>query len=145
MDENGEEGPKKGASKRLLDEEVPGNGQDQNKRSRGPLDCLNWDDSDEEEFTPFTQANPSPVSSPVAPIVVAKKSSGKGNVAKNKKSGNGVSSSRKGKSLGELMFCYKHFALEKRMWSVGRSVCETHTPSNIKHIPFILHSQWKKG
>ena len=114
-------------------------------RTNGPLDCLNWDDSDEEEFTPFTQANPSPVSSPVAPIVVAKKSSGKGNVAKNKKSGNGVSSSRKGKSLGELMFCYKHFALEKRMWSVGRSVCETHTPSNIKHIPFILHSQWKKG
>ena len=108
MTDNGKESPKKGTAKRLFDEERPSNGEDQNKRPRGPLDCLNWSDSDDEEFTPYTQANPSPVSSPVAPIVFAKKSSGKVskkvNVAKNKKFGNGLSASRKGKSLGELMF-----------------------------------------
>ena len=37
-------------------DESPGNGQ---KRGRGPADCLNWEEeSDEEEFTPFTQENP---------------------------------------------------------------------------------------
>ncbi len=37
------------------------------KKSRGPSDCLNWDDdSDEEmEFVPFTQPRPVPVVEPI--------------------------------------------------------------------------------
>jgi hypothetical protein len=52
------------------------------KRPRGPFDCLDWDDSDEEEFVPFTQSYseesrfPPRAPSPVA--VFAKKSSAKG-------------------------------------------------------------------
>ena len=45
------------------------------KRSRGPDDCLNYEESDEEEFTPYTQANPEVVyESPKKKKVFAKKS-----------------------------------------------------------------------
>ncbi len=39
-------------------------------RGRGPQDCLNWEESDEEEFVPFTQI-PEP---PEPKLVFAKKS-----------------------------------------------------------------------
>jgi hypothetical protein len=53
------------------------------KRPRGPNDCLNWDDSDEEEeVTPFTQIPESPTREMV----------------------DSVASSAKGKSLG-MFFC----------------------------------------
>ena len=81
------------------------------KRPRGPYDCLNWDDSDEDEvFTPFTQENP-----PISPGKVfakkssankgsAKKSSVKNSRAKNRKKS---TSKEKGKSLGMfVLHCF---------------------------------------
>ena len=75
------------------------------KRPRGPLDCLNWSE-DEDEFVPFTQLpEPDAEPTPLPKKVFAKKSS-----AKNSKSKNGgnndsakktSSSKAKGKSIGK--------------------------------------------
>jgi hypothetical protein len=43
------------------------------KRGRGPEDCLDWSESEEEEFTPFTQT-PEPSSNDKPKLVFAKKS-----------------------------------------------------------------------
>ena len=87
------------------------------KRSRGPYDCLNWSDSEEDEvFTPFTQENP-PLSPPkvfakksVGKRSLVKKSSAKNSSAKNSSAKNSgaskpkkFTSKEKGKGLG--MFC----------------------------------------
>ena len=70
------------------------------KRPRGPYDCLDWSD-EEEEFTPFTQSY-----SP--PKVFAKKSAAK-SVAKKKRGAKnagkvkGSSTNAKGKSLGKAL------------------------------------------
>ena len=66
------------------------------KRPRGPSDCLNWSDSEEEEFVPFTQSNPEPVIEPVKKVF-AKKSAPKNSGTKKQAS---KGSSRKGKSAG---------------------------------------------
>ena len=74
------------------------------KRPRGPSDCLSWSDSDEEEFTPFTQENPEPK----VVKVFAKKSlpkNAKSGLSKNggaKSKGVKKSSDEKGKSSGKL-------------------------------------------
>ena len=104
------------------------------KRPRGPLDCLNWSDSEEEEFVPYTQSNPSPPaclsSPPRCPTptkVLTKKSAAKNRSAKNgaskevaskgattkqarkkscknAKSFSSEASKAKGKSLGKFIF-----------------------------------------
>jgi hypothetical protein len=68
------------------------------KKSRGPSDCLNWDDdSDEEmEFVPFTQPRPVPVVEPIKKKVFAKKSVAKSSSGKVK--GRSTKSSVKGKA-----------------------------------------------
>jgi hypothetical protein len=79
------------------------------KRPRGPYDCLNWDDSDEDEvFTPYTQENPKVVHTPIK--VFAKKSSGRKGGSKksstkiNRAKNSGSSRSKeKGKSLGKCI------------------------------------------
>jgi hypothetical protein len=76
------------------------------KRGRGPSDCLDWDDSDEGEFTPFTQERPELFWSPPTestPVKKVKKSASKRAVKSSKKSSGGTrkSSAAKGKSLGE--------------------------------------------
>ena len=73
-------------------------------RKRGPADCLDWEDSDE-EFTPYTQENPVPRFSPPAKKVFAKKSAAKKvvskkNGAKNARAEKATSSISKGKCLG---------------------------------------------
>ena len=84
------------------------------KRPRGPSDCLSWSDSeDEEEFTPFTQANPDPKVSPQK--IFAKKSAPK--MAKNSKAkdsrskASASSNSSKGKCPkdGKLFDVFKVF------------------------------------
>ena len=69
------------------------------KRSRGPNDCLNYeDDSDEEEFTPYTQSNPDVMfmeSESKPKLVFAKKSSAKKSSVKSKRKGTGKSSKAK--------------------------------------------------
>ena len=101
MSNQDESCPKEGTSKSPLDqsggfdrqeEEVP-------KRARGPYDCLNWSDS-EDEFVPFTQSS-SPPKKVFAKKSTAKFIGKKKNGAKNKK---GSSSSAKGKSRGKLNF-----------------------------------------
>ena len=80
-------------------DESPGNGQ---KRGRGPADCLDWnDESDEEDFTPYTQENPVPI----VVETVSKKSSGGRSKKQAKKScaKNKVSNASKGKCLGKVM------------------------------------------
>lgn len=70
------------------------------KKGRGPSDCLNWDDeSDEEEFVPFTQAREF-VSREPTKVVFAKKSVAKKPLVKNGrgKKGAGKSSTDKKKS-----------------------------------------------
>ncbi len=58
MSNFGMEGSGESSKKRSLDEEACVNPDVQIKR-RGPSDCLNWDEDDEdEEFTPYTQENP---------------------------------------------------------------------------------------
>jgi hypothetical protein len=66
------------------------------KRSRGPADCLNWDESDKEEFTPYTQENPQVVF-PTPEKKMKKK--GAKNLGVKKSSGS------KGKMIGNL-FCF---------------------------------------
>ena len=103
-------------------EEPPDRGK---KRPRGPYDCLNWSDSDEDEvFTPFTQENP-PLS---PPKVFAKKSSAKKGFAKNSSAKNSsaknssaknasaknsgvtkrkkLTAKEKGKSIGMYCICF---------------------------------------
>ena len=81
------------------------------KRSRGPMDCLDWEDSDDEVFTPFTQSNPEVVfRSPVC----AKKSTGKKSSSKSSRKSSvksSVKSSLKGKSgkISLLVKCVKCF------------------------------------
>ena len=85
------------------------------KRPRGPSDCLSWEDSDEEVFTPFTQENPEPkVVKVFAKKSVPKKA--KSGLSKNggaKVKGVKKSSDEKGKSSGKLLvlislkLCYK--------------------------------------
>ena len=125
MSDSGDKGPFEGSSKRTLEDDE---GQEAvTKRPRGPYDCLDWSDSDDEPFTPFTQSNPPPSPPKVFAVkskakkVVSKKSSkekgfskksskdkgvGKKSVAKNfssTKDGSVVSKS-KGKSLGKYVF-----------------------------------------
>jgi len=75
------------------------------KRARGPSDCLDWSESDEEVFTPFTQAF-TPTSPPPKKVfrkkASVKKSGGKkaGGKAKSKSSSSSV---LKGKSLGKFV------------------------------------------
>jgi hypothetical protein len=105
MDKSGDESvPREGNGKRSIEEELPredeGIGSDGSKRARGPYDCLNWE-SDDEEFTPFTQSSSPPKE------VFAKKSTPKSlkkkNVAKNRCSKKSASSKVKGKSLGKAL------------------------------------------
>ena len=80
------------------------------KRPRGPSDCLNWSDSEEEEFVPFTQSNPEPVIEPVKKVF-AKKSAPKKSATKNpvskgpwKGKSRGRSDSSKSKMSGKWCF-----------------------------------------
>jgi len=87
-------------------EESPGKGQ---KRGRGPADCL--EDSDEEDFVPFTQENPVPkVDQPVS----SKSSGGRNKKKALVKEGNQVFAKKstaknkaqnpsKGKCLGKIL------------------------------------------
>ena len=69
------------------------------KRPRGPSDCLDYDDSDEEEFTPFTQSNPEPVFVVSPKKVFAKKSAVARSAKKvSKKESSSKKSSKKGAS-----------------------------------------------
>lgn len=73
------------------------------KRGRGPEDCLNWDDSDEEEFVPFTQARV------FTPRCEPKRVYAKKSVVKGSAKGNPAKKSRgkapKKTSAGEIYFC----------------------------------------
>jgi hypothetical protein len=65
------------------------------KRPRGPSDCLDWDESEEEEFTPFTQERPKVVFEEPKKVFARKsKPKGKG---KGKKTGKNCASSYSGK------------------------------------------------
>ena len=114
MSDTGEKSSFEGSSKRSLEEDeeqvAPVTS---TKRPRGPYDCLDWSDSDDEPFTPFTQSNPSP------PKIFAKKSKAKNVGSKKSSKGKGVSkksvaknssnkdgsvvSKLKGKSLGNYL------------------------------------------
>ena len=79
------------------------------KRPRGPFDCLNWsEDEDEEDLGPYTQL-PEPVEEPPPSPkkVFAKKSVAKNgetkNGAKNASSKKASSSKAKGKSIGKSL------------------------------------------
>jgi len=63
------------------------------KRPRGPEDCLNWDDSDEEEFVSFTQAREF---TPDVSKVYANKSVCEGKVDRLWKKGNEGNKGKKG-------------------------------------------------
>ena len=123
MSDTGEKSSFEGSSKRSLEEDeeqvAPVTS---TKRPRGPYDCLDWSDSDDEPFTPFTQSNPSP------PKIFAKKSKAKNVGSKKSSKGKGVSkksvaknssnkdgsvvSKLKGKSLGNyLLLCNMVFLL----------------------------------
>lgn len=74
------------------------------KSSRGPSDCLNWE-SDEEEFTPFTQERPERFyAKSVAKKSSAKRGVPKKGVVKNAGFKKGSGSKKKGKSLGKCFF-----------------------------------------
>lgn len=78
------------------------------KRPRGPSDCLNWSDSEEDEFVPYTQSNPEVVYTPPKKKVFAKKSvvkrsrgkAGCGKMAVSKSAGSKDVSKVKGKYPG---------------------------------------------
>ncbi len=86
-----------GGHKRPVDEEPPEDRGENSKRSRGPSDCLDWDEYDDEDevFTPYTQSNPEVV------YPSAVKLSGKKLKCKN---GKGKKSISKGKCSGNLLF-----------------------------------------
>ena len=95
-------------SKRPLDDTVLNNIEEPpdvaKKRSRGPHDCLNYDESDEEEFTLFTQSNPEVVfeePDPKPKLVFAKKSSAKKSSAKKSSKGKGAGKSSKSKNASK--------------------------------------------
>ena len=84
------------------------------KRPRGPADCLDWSDSDDEcEFTPFTQENPVRIE---PDVTSAKSSSAKSSSAKTssaKTSSAKTSSAKKTSaktSVGQLSFARKSSA-----------------------------------
>ena len=52
------------------------------KRPRGPSDCLDWSESEEEDFVPYTQSNPEVVHTPPKKKVFAKKSVVKSSLGK---------------------------------------------------------------
>lgn len=72
-----------------------------NKRSRGPNDCLDWDMSDEEEFTPFTQGCPDIRWPSQEEKTTSKKSSSKNSSEKGKGKGKGKGK-RSGKSSSKV-------------------------------------------
>jgi len=78
------------------------------KRSRGPSDCLNYSDS-EDEFVPFTQENPEVVTSSTKKVF-AKKSAPKRSKSKNPRKsssvskGSKISTEDKGKCTGEIFY-----------------------------------------
>ena len=110
MSDSSEKNANEGCSKRTLDPGDPKVCDDPpdlpKKRSRGPMDCLNWDDSDEEEFVPFTQSNPEVVweTPPRLPVEKAAStvSRAKNSAAKNGR-GKKSASIAKGKSLGKQL------------------------------------------
>ncbi len=90
--------------KRSLEEDGKHTEDDPNvgeKRPRGPADCLDWDES-EEEFTPFTQER---IFTPrVQEPVFAKKSSAKRS-KKGKSKGNGSKCKSSSKKSGNALVC----------------------------------------
>ncbi len=67
----------------MSDKEKSGDLPQDGSKKRGPSDCL--EDSDEEEFTPFTQSNPELVFRPSKKKIFARKSSSKRPLARGKK------------------------------------------------------------
>ena len=75
------------------------------KRPRGPEDCLDYDESDEEEFTPYTQENPEVVFvPPKKKIVFAKKSAPKRSGGKKPRAKKAVVKSTKTSASSEGKF-----------------------------------------
>ena len=77
------------------------------KRPRGPSDCLDWSDS-EEEFVPFTQENPEVVTSSAKKVFAKKSAPKRSKNSEAQKSSSGsrrskYSSKEKGKSAGESL------------------------------------------
>ncbi len=68
-----------GGHKRPVDSDPPDDPGEKSKRSRGPSDCLDWDEYDDEdqEFTPYTQSNPEVVYPSPKKSPAVKKSPGK--------------------------------------------------------------------
>jgi hypothetical protein len=80
------------------------------KRARGPSDCLEWDDdSDDEEFVPYTQVSPEVTVSPEKKKVFARKSSAKtgrskGGRGKKSRKGNDKPKKDSCESSGRVIF-----------------------------------------
>ena len=73
------------------------------KRPRGPSDCLDYSESEEDDFVPFTQSNPEVVHTPPKKKVFAKKSVAKrslGKAVRGKSIGSKDVSKAKGKFPG---------------------------------------------
>ena len=88
------------------------------KRPRGPYDCLDWSD-EEEEFVPYTQSSSPPKVFAKKTIVknVSKKKRGAKNAGKVK----GSSASAKGKSIGKhFLICVLNLFYG---WSMGLNSC----------------------